>query len=382
MRIALSLYQYFPYGGMQQDFMRIAKECVRRSHYVRIYTMHWHGSCPKDFELIKVPTSGYMKKTLYQNYANWVNTHIKQYHVDRLVGFNYLPKPNIYYAADGCYRDRLIRYRHPLYQYTPRAKRFMNHEHAICDSKSRLLCLTDRCYSAFKEHYGVPNKRICLLPPAINYSPLSQQQASNEVKENIRKKIASQLGLPTIANPLTTVLLMVGSHAHTKGLDRAVRALAYLSTHIQKKRPLPMLLVVSPKPSYRYLWQIQRLGLNRQVHFITQQNNLSVYMQASDIMLHLARWEMAGMVLLEALMHGLPVLTSKICGYSSHIQGSHAGVVLPLPFSQNQCNSSLLAVCIDQKRLKQYAGRALSYARQQDWGPKKATCMAVDAIES
>ena len=54
MIVAFCLYKYFPFGGLQRDFMRIAQTVAARGHHVRVYTQSWEGECPDVFELIKV----------------------------------------------------------------------------------------------------------------------------------------------------------------------------------------------------------------------------------------------------------------------------------------------------------------------------------------
>ena len=49
MIVALCLYKYFPYGGLQRDFMRIAKTIAARGHHVRVYTRAWQGERPAEF---------------------------------------------------------------------------------------------------------------------------------------------------------------------------------------------------------------------------------------------------------------------------------------------------------------------------------------------
>jgi UDP-glucose:(heptosyl)LPS alpha-1,3-glucosyltransferase len=40
-------------------------------------------------------------------------------------------------------------------------------------------------------------------------------------------------------------------------------------------------------------------------------------------------------VLLEAVVAGLPVLTTAVCGYAHHISDADAGVVVAEPFTQH-----------------------------------------------
>ena len=43
MKVALCLFKYFPYGGLQRDFLRIAKELKARGHEIRVYVQSWQG---------------------------------------------------------------------------------------------------------------------------------------------------------------------------------------------------------------------------------------------------------------------------------------------------------------------------------------------------
>jgi UDP-glucose:(heptosyl)LPS alpha-1,3-glucosyltransferase len=52
MQLAFVLYKYFPFGGLQRDFMRIALECQQRGHKIRVYTLIWEGDMPPGFEVL------------------------------------------------------------------------------------------------------------------------------------------------------------------------------------------------------------------------------------------------------------------------------------------------------------------------------------------
>lgn len=63
-------------------------------------------------------------------------------------------------------------------------------------------------------------------------------------------------------------------------------------------------------------------------------------MSAADLLLHPAVQEAAGIVLLEAIVAGLPVLTTEVCGYAHYINAAQCGVVIPEPFAQEVLNAS------------------------------------------
>lgn len=88
MIVAFCLYKYFPFGGLQRDFMRIAQTVAARGHHVRVYTQSWEGECPDVFELIKVPVKSHTNHGRNAEYFAWVQKHLREHPVDRVVGFN------------------------------------------------------------------------------------------------------------------------------------------------------------------------------------------------------------------------------------------------------------------------------------------------------
>ena len=54
-----------------------------------------------------------------------------------------------------------------------------------------------------------------------------------------------------------------------------------------------------------------------------------------------ARQENTGTVLLEALVAGLPLLVTEVCGYAHHVLDAECGLVSPEPFDQQTFNGQL-----------------------------------------
>ena len=51
MKIALCLYKYFPYGGLQRNFLAISEELLKRGHDITVYTGEWEGECPANLSV-------------------------------------------------------------------------------------------------------------------------------------------------------------------------------------------------------------------------------------------------------------------------------------------------------------------------------------------
>ena len=101
MQLAFVLYKYFPFGGLQRDFMRIALECQQRGHSIRVYTLIWEGDVPPGFEVLVAPVKAIFNHRRNEKLTDWMNADLAKRPVDRLIGFNKMPGLDVYYAADG-----------------------------------------------------------------------------------------------------------------------------------------------------------------------------------------------------------------------------------------------------------------------------------------
>ena len=106
MKLSFLIYSYFPYGGQQRDFLRIANECIQRGHEVDVYAIRWQGDIPEKLNLIKVPVKGRTRVQLYKRYTAWVENALKDTANSAVVGFNKMPLLDIYFAADPCFVEK------------------------------------------------------------------------------------------------------------------------------------------------------------------------------------------------------------------------------------------------------------------------------------
>ncbi len=178
MIVAFCLYKYFPFGGLQRDFMRIAQTVAARGHHVRVYTQSWEGECPDVFELIKVPVKSHTNHGRNAEYFAWVQKHLREHPVDKVVGFNKMPGLDVYYAADVCYAEKVAQdnkmpgldvyyaadvcYAEKVaqekgffYRLTSRYRHYAAFERATFEQgkPTQLLMLTDKQIADFQKHY-------------------------------------------------------------------------------------------------------------------------------------------------------------------------------------------------------------------------------------
>ncbi|HEK0107878.1 TPA: glycosyltransferase family 4 protein [Pseudomonas aeruginosa] len=356
MTLAFILYKYFPFGGLQRDFMRIALECQRRGHDIRVYTLIWEGDVPDGFEVLVAPVRSIFNHRRNEKFTAWVRADLDRRPVQRVIGFNKMPGLEVYYAADACFEEKAQTLRNPLYRQWGRYRHFAGYERAVFDpaSKTEILMISEVQQPLFVKHYGTQAERFHLLPPGI-----SQDRRAPANAADVRAEFRREFGLEED----DLLLVQIGSGFKTKGLDRSLKALAALPKALRRRTRLIAIGQDDPKP---FLLQIAALGLNDQVQILKGRSDIPRFLLGADLLIHPAYNENTGTVLLEALVSGLPVLVTDVCGYAHYIAEADAGRVLPSPFEQDSLNRLLAEMLEDAPARAAWSRNGLAYAGHAD----------------
>lgn len=327
-RIAMALFKYFPYGGLQRDFMGIAQEALARGFEVDVYTMHWEGPRPANLNIIIIPPKGLTNHRRYYHFIEVLAKYRQKQAYQAVIGFNKMPDLDFYYAADLCFAIKS-----KLWQrYVPRYRWLIDSEASVFtrDKKTAIFALSTMQMRAFQQSYLTPTQRFQILPPWLDVTQFQKPD-----RHLCRHKFAEELGIPEN----TKWILHVGSGFRTKGVDRSLRALAALPPGLSQSY---CFIVIGKDHARAFQCLAKSLGIAKQVHFMGGRSDVAEWMKAADLLLHPAYAENAGIVLLEALAAELPVLTTAVCGYAEHISHAEAGAVLAEPFCQEKLNQTLV----------------------------------------
>jgi UDP-glucose:(heptosyl)LPS alpha-1,3-glucosyltransferase len=332
MKFAFVIFKYFPFGGAQRDMMRIARECVKRGHEVHVYTLSWQGPMPEDgIHVHVVKGQGWTNHRRYQNFIQRIQAKIEAAHFDLVVGFNRMPGLDVYFSADPCFIERTQSKWKFLQCLNGRYRFFAESELAVFSQTSNceILLLSPREKPIFQRWYGTQDVRFHLMPPCI-----AMDRYSNIDLNEARRSVRAEFGLMHDAR----LWLMVGSGFRTKGLDRAIEGLAALPSEVKSRT---WLLAVGQDNARPFLALAKKLGLGDQVIISGGRDDIPRLMHAADLLIHPARSELAGHVLIEAMASGLPVLVSDVCGYAFHVAQACAGELISSPFDQQRFNQQL-----------------------------------------
>ena len=356
MQLAFTLFKYFPFGGLQRDFLRIALACQARGNAIRVYTLSWEGDVPPGFEVVHVPVKALSNHRRYEKFADWVRKDLAARPADRLIGFNKMPGLDIYYCADPCYEDKARTLRSAMYRLSGRYRHFSAYERAVFapQARTKILMISAVQQILYVKYYGTPSERLHLLPPGID----PDRRAPANVGE-IRSSFRNEFHLADD----DLLLVQIGSGFKTKGLDRSLKALAALPVPLRQRTRLIAIGQDDPKP---FISQTRALGLGDRVRILKGRSDIPRFLLGADLLIHPAYNENTGTVLLEAVVAGLPVLSSAACGYAHYIEEAGAGRVVPLPFDQDSFNGILAAMLADNAARRQWGANGLAWADKAD----------------
>ena len=356
MQLAFCLYKYFPFGGLQRDFMRIALACQSRGHAIRVYTLEWRGDVPSGFDVVRVPVKALSNSRRYAKFTDWVQQDLKVSLADRVIGFNKMPGLDVYFAADPCYEEKARTLRNPLYRLAGRYRHFSAYERAVFspESYTEILMISQLQQPLFEKHYATPAERFHLLPPGIS---LDRRAPANSAE--IRAAFRSEFQLADT----DLLLLQVGSGFKTKGLDRSLKALGSLPDALRARTRL---IAIGQDEPTSFQRQASALGIADRVSILPGRSDIPRFLLGADLLVHPAYNENTGTVLLEALVAGLPVLATAVCGYAHYIEEADGGLVVPEPFEQKRMDEMLVGMLADRDARTRWKVGALAFAEVAD----------------
>lgn len=316
MRIAFAIVKYFPSGGAQRDCFALASLLAARGHQITIFTSVWQGERPDGVLVEEIPVRAATNHGLNLAFSRAFLARIEHEKFDGTVGFNKLAGLDIYFVADICLAPSVT----GIKRFLPRYRILLALEEQVFGPASDTfhLFLTKTQANLYASEYGVRRHGSKTLPPLLD---TARQAPKN--RKAIRQRIRTEIGVPADAS----LIVSVATQYEIKGVDRVLDVLPALD-HVRY-------LVVGLSRTDKFRAAVKRLGLKDRVVVLGHREDIMNVLSAADLMVHPARKENTGAVILESLVAGIPVVCTEVCGNAEFVSRSGAGIVIPEPFDRN-----------------------------------------------
>ncbi|MBE7414002.1 MAG: glycosyltransferase family 4 protein [Deltaproteobacteria bacterium] len=223
-------------------------------------------------------------------------------------------------------------------------------------SASVFLPVSSIALEAFRREYPSLAGRWQTMHPGVDF-----ERFSTPDRAACRAVIRERYGIKNT----DLLLLFVGMNFEVKGLDTIIRALALA----RSKRPDAgvRLLVVGRGDEKKYGELARSLGVGDAVIFAGKQaEGLERYYRAADLFVMLSAFDTFGMVVLEAMAAGLPVILSPNVGAKDLVEDGVNGFVLP-DGKDGETAAERFLQLMDAPRREAMGKAASSTASLHDW---------------
>ncbi len=246
-------------------------------------------------------------------------------------------------------------------------------EYQVIETADKLIAATPAEEAQLIELYDADPSKIAIIPPGVDlerFRPISKDEAKKQV------------GVPCG----DTNILFAGRIEPLKGIDTMLRAMAL----IQERRPDVLhnacLAIIGGDPWAEDLDEemarLQQLRHDLDIHDLVtflgakDQDLLPNYYAAAEMVVMPSHYESFGMVALEAMAMGTPVIASEVGGLAHLVQHGVTGYHVP---SRNpEALAARIYEMLSNKACHDHLGeQAQAHARQYDWAKIVNRMMAV-----
>lgn len=225
-----------------------------------------------------------------------------------------------------------------------RAGAFRQIERLLARRAGAVICITEALARFNADRVGIPQGKLVVVhygldapPPAWGSNP------KVEVPKDAR------------------VLLGIGRLAEQKGYDAAVRAMP----RVLAAEPRAVLVVLGDGPERGRLEGLaSSLDVTESIRLPGRAGDVTAWLERADVFVHPARWEGFGLVVLEAMLAGLPVVASEISSLPEIVGGGETGLLVA-PGDAASLATALERLLTDAGLRKRFgeAGRARAHER-------------------
>lgn len=245
----------------------------------------------------------------------------------------------------------------------------------VAHTADRLIAATPAEEAQLVNLYGADARKIRVIPPGVDLSrfePMPMMEAK----------------LAVGFTPRCRVILFVGRIEPLKGIDSLLRAIAILRERTPDALKDVHVAIIGGDPNADQLdaemLRLQtihsELDLRSLVTFLgaKDQEILPAYYAAADMVVMPSHYESFGMVGLEAMAMGTPVIASRVGGLAHLVQDGVIGYLVP-PHTPEALAERIHHLLSDEDHRRQLGRQAQRYAQQFGWSQIVDRMLAVYA---
>ena len=218
-------------------------------------------------------------------------------------------------------------------------------------SPSTILCTSRREVDDLHQYYDVPLNKMHVVPNGFDGSRFNPSTTAR-LRHNVRAGLSLR--------PDDISLLFVANELHRKGFEVLLRAVAAVGDRRLRVD------VVGRADIAGYRHQISDLNLAGQVFWHGATAEVERWMAGADALVLPTQYEPFGLVIVEAMAMGLPVVTTRLAGAAALISPDVNGLIQDDPTSADELEPLIRSLLDDDLRLR-LGSQAATAATNYEW---------------
>ena len=366
-RVAVIVPKYGLVGGAEQFAFQVTERLAARTPYeFHVFANQWKSAEGSRVVFHKVPMIRFPRFLRPLSFAWFARRMVARQRFD------------LVHAHDRVFGADLVSLHctpHAAWVRDVRRKRPSLFDRAMCAVERRMLAAggsslffptSSIAMETFRREYSPLPGRWQVMHPGVDAARFASPD-----REKCRTEIRARYGI----GASDFLLLFVGMNFELKGLDTIIAAVA--KARAQRPAAEIRLLVVGRGDEEKYRGVARSHGIGDAVVFAgTQVGGIERYYRAADMLAMLSGFDTFGMVVLEAMAAGLPVVVGPNVGAKDVVEEGVNGFVLP-DGRDADATADRIVRLLDGERQHSMSAAASRSAAGHDWERRVAELAAI-----
>ena len=308
-------------GGAERAVAALVEHLLARGDRVRVFADRAAADAPGEF--VRVPARGWTRRTRARRLASELPRAAEAAGCRVTLGIRHLRRVDLYWPHDGAHLDSLAARREAQSRAPeprPRGRHalFAALERELVEGgrARRVVCVSELVREELLRRYPDAGERLVVIDNGVDLERFDPRR-----RVELGPALRARLGIARDAR----VVAFAGADGRRKGLRELLEALAVLREHDW------VLVAAGVARPRTWLREAQRLGLPEARLRLVPSLDAAALWAAADVCA-LPTWrDTCGLVVLEALASGVPVLTTRRAGAAERVDDALAGRVVGRP---------------------------------------------------
>lgn len=342
-------------GGAERFSVNLIKGLLQRGHKISIACYSWDKKYEElGIDFIRIPKARLFHDP-WEEYARELRKALDnaEQKLDVVCGLTQTYPQDVHRFAGGIYAYWLPK-KYPktwfFQKFMPRNRHILAFEKKLYDPKNLgyAVAISEMDKRLLKKYYDFPEERIVTI-----YNGIDQTEFHNNGREEARQKLTRANAI----DPSKRIVLFSANNYKRKGLPEAVEAI------LKTKDPSKFALVVIGKPDKGLRSALKnKIGDKFQTVWLSRVDDPASYYRGSDIMLFPTHYDSFANVTAEAMLCGLPLITTRDAGGAEMVTENVNGFVVEDSSKVDEM-AKALDLLLDEEKLNSFSQNAPNTAK-------------------